>query len=86
MDAVDRVVTGAFPRTGVIPCGTGHGGDQRRQAAHAAAVAVEERGVEAERGEAAAMNGAGAEIRLGMGAVDGAAALPQAARRFSAVV
>ena len=49
--AADRGVTGAFLR------GAGDGGDQRRQAANAAAVAMEERGVEAERGEAAAMDG-----------------------------
>ncbi len=68
------------------PVGAGDGGDQRRQAADAAAVAVEERGVEAERGEPAAMDSPGAEIGLGVGAVDGAAALPQAARRLRAVV
>ena len=80
MDAGDGAVTGVFLR------GAGDGGDQRRQAAYAAAVAVEERGVEAERGEAAAVDVPGAEIGLGMGAVDGAAALPQAARRLGPVV
>ena len=68
------------------PVGAGHGGDQRRQAAHAAAVAVEERGVEAKRREAAAVDCPGTQVGLGMGAVDGAAALPQAASRFRPVV
>ena len=80
MDAGNGAVSGLFPR------GAGDGGDQRRQAAHAAAVAVEERGVEAERREAAAVDGARPEIGLGVGSVDGAAAAPQAARRFRAVV
>ena len=53
--------TRVFPRTGVFPCVGGDGGDKGRQAAHAAAVAVEERGMEAQRGEAAAVDGAGLE-------------------------
>ena len=69
-----------FPRV------AGDGGDERRQAANAAAVAIEERGVEAERREAAAVDGAGAEIRFRMRAVDGAATLPEAACRVGAVV
>ena len=62
--------TGALAgRTGIEPgavdagnaaVGAGHGGDQRRQAAHAIFVAMEECGVEAERGEAAAVDRPGA--------------------------
>ena len=78
--------TGVFPRTGAFPRIGGDGGDQRRKAAHAAFVAMEQRGMEAKRGEAAAVDRPGAEIGLGMGAVDGAAALPQAAGRLGAVV
>ena len=70
----------------MAPWAPGDGGDQRRQAVHAAAVAEEQRGVEAERRETAAVDRPGAQIGLGMGAVDGAAALPQAARRLRAVV
>ena len=88
----DGAVTGAFPRIGAFPRTgafhrvAGDGGDQRRQAANAAAVAIEERGVEAQRREAAAVDGARPEIRLGVCAVDGAATPPEAARRVGAVV
>ena len=68
--------TGVFLRTRAFPCVGGDGGDQCRQAAHAAAVPVEEFRVEAQRGEAAAVDGAGPEIRLGVRAVDDAAAPP----------
>ena len=65
MDAVDGAV---------VAC---DGGDERRQAAEAAAVAVVEGGMEAQRGEAAAVDGADLEIVLGVGAVDGAARAPE---------
>ena len=42
--------------------------------------------MEAERGEAAAVDRPGAQIGLGMGAVDGAAASPEAACRLAPVV
>ena len=84
--AADDVTIGAFPRTGVFPCAAGDGGDQRGQAAHAAAVAVEQRRVVAQRREAAAREPAGVEVRFRMGAIDGAAAPPQAACRLGGVV
>ena len=74
MDAVDGAVV------------VGDGGDERRQASEATAVAVVEGGMEAERGEAAAVDGAGMEIVLGVGAVDGAAGAPEAACGLDAVV
>ena len=77
---------GAIPRTRVFPCVSGDGGDEGRQAAHAAAVAVEQAWMEAQRGEAAAVDGAGPEVRLSVGAVDGAAAPPKAACRLAGVV
>ena len=64
----------------------GHGGDQRRQATHGRAFAVAKLWVEAQRREAAAREPPRLEIALGMGAVDGAAAAPQAPRRFGGVV
>ena len=74
MDAVDGAV---------VAC---DGGDERRQAAEAAPVAVVEGGMEAQRGEAAAVDGADLEIVLGVGAVDGAARAPEAACGLDAVV
>ena len=75
-----------FPWTGALLRVGGDGCDEGRQAAHAAAVTVEERGMEAERGEAAAVDGACPEVGLGVRAVDCAAALPQAARRLTGIV
>ena len=65
---------------------SGDGGDQRGQAAHAAVVAVEQSGMEAQGREAAAREPAGAQVGFRVGAVDGAAATPQASRRFGGVV
>ena len=84
--AADGVGIGAFPRTGAFPRAAGDGGDQRGQAAHAAAVAVEQCGMEAECREAAAGEPAGVKVRFRMGAVDGTAAAPQAPRRLGGVV
>ena len=66
--------------------GAGHGGDQRRQAAHRRAFAIAKLGVVAQRREAAARETAGVQIGFGMGSIDGAATPPQAARRFGRVV
>ena len=88
----DGTVSGAVPRTGVfLRTGAilrvgGDGGDQRRQTAHAAVVAMDQLGVEAQRREAAALNAPRPEIGFGMGAVDGAAALPETAGRLGAVI
>ena len=69
---------------------TGDGGDECGQPAHRTrlygALAVEQFRMKPQRGEAAAREPAGAEISFHMGAVDGAAALPQAAGRFSCIV
>ena len=70
----------------MFPCVGGDGGDQRRQAAHAAVVAMEQLRMEAQRREAAALNAARPQVGLGMGAIDGAAAPPEAAGRLGAVV
>ena len=75
-----------FLRTGAILRVGGDGGDQRRQTAHAAVVAMDQLGVEAQRREAAALNAPRPEIGFGMGAVDGAAALPETAGRRGAVI
>ena len=64
----------------------GHGGDQRREAAHRRAFAIAKLGVEAQRREAAARETPRLEIAFRMRAVDGAAAPPQAPRRFRRVV
>ena len=65
---------------------SGDGGDERRQAAEAGAVAVAQGGVETQRREAAAVDGAGLEIVFGVGVVDGAALPPKAARRPRAII
>ena len=53
--AADGAVTGACPRTGALLRVAGDGGDERRQAANAAAVAIEE----ARGGSAAPRSGSG---------------------------
>ena len=77
---------GRSPRTGVFSRVACDGSDQRRQAADAAAVEIEERGMEAQRREPAAREPPGTRVGLGVGAVDGAAVLAQAARRVGRVV
>ena len=64
----------------------GHGGDQRREAAHGRAFAIAKLRMEAQRREAASREPASMQIALGMATGDGAALPPQAARRFGRVV
>ena len=63
----------------------GDGGDEGGEAAPARGVAVGERGMEAQRREAAVPQSPGAEVGVGQGAFEGAAASPQAPGRGGAV-
>ena len=63
------------------PCGATHPRDERGEGGEpTVGAAVVERGVEAKRWVAARANGAGVEIGLGVGAVDGGAHPPQPQR------
>ena len=64
----------------------GDGGDQRREAVDAVIAPMDEIGMKPQGREAAMADGAGVQIGFRMGAIDGAATPPEAARRFFTVI
>ena len=64
----------------------GDGGDQCRQAVDAVISAMDEIGMKPQGREAAMADGAGVQIGFRMGAIDGPATAPEAARRFLTVI
>ena len=64
----------------------GDGGDQCREAVDAVISTIDEIGMKPQRREAAMADGAGVQVGFRMGAIDGPATPPEAARRFLTVI
>ena len=64
----------------------GDGGDQCRQAVDAVITSMDEIGMKPQGREAAMADGAGVQVGFRMGAIDGPATPPEAARRFLTVI